>query len=567
MHPVTQYALDVVEGRRVVGKYERLACERHLRDLERQGTDEFPYIFDDNKATRIYRWFFYCRHVKGAKAGQPIELEPFQKFELGSIFGWVHKDTGRRRFRKAYSRRARKNGKSTQLSGVGLYMLGGDKEIGAEVYCTATKKDQARIVYNDAKVMAENSPDIKKRLKIRDYTVTHKTSNSIMKPLSKDTKTLDGLNPHLGIIDEYHAHPDSSMYDVLISGMGQRLQPLLYIITTAGFETENNACYKEDSYCKKILEGDIQNESYFVLIQELDEEDDIHNPEVWRKANPLLVTTPEGLTYLQQQHDDAFGSGDPDKIRNFLVKNLNRWVNEKKDGYMAGIMDKWKALAVPREQLYEMLKNRTCNVGVDLSKKIDLTSITFEFYLENCDKAAVVSHSFIPEDTVVQKRKTDKVPYDMWAREGWISITPGAVVDYRFITAYIHEMELEYGWKINEICYDPYNATQFANEMADEGYTMVEIRQGVRTLSEPTKDFRERVLKGEVIHDGNPVLTWALSNAVTKADHNGNIMLDKSKSTERIDPSAATMNTHVRFEALKEQIAINEYVNSSDFSL
>ncbi|MCL6557388.1 MAG: terminase large subunit [Firmicutes bacterium] len=557
--------MEVVQGLRIVGKYERLACERHLRDLGRQGTEEFPYIFDENKANRVYKWFQFCRHVKGPKAGRPIELEPFQKFELGSIFGWVHKDTGRRRFRKAYSRRARKNGKSTQLSGVGLYMLGGDKEIGAEVYCTATKKDQARIVYNDAKVMAENSPDIKKRLKIRDYLMTHKLSNSIMKPLSKDTKTADGLNPHLGIIDEYHAHPDDSMYNVLVSGQGQRLQPLLYIITTSGFETEENACYKEDNYCKKILEGDIVNESYFVFIQEMDEDDDVHDPANWIKANPLLASTPEGMAYLQQQHDDAFGSGDPDKIRNFLVKNLNKWVNAKKDGYMAGVMDKWKALAVDGRELYERLRGQVCNVGVDLSKKIDLTSITFEFYIDG--KAAVVSHSFIPEDTVVQKRKTDKVPYDMWAKQGWISITPGAVVDYRFITAYIHEVELEYGWKINEICYDPYNATQFANEMADEGYTMVEIRQGVRTLSEPTKDFRERVLKEEVIHDGNPVLTWALSNAVTKADHNENIMLDKSKSTERIDPAAATINTHVRFEALKDQIAINDYVNSDDFSL
>jgi len=551
IHPVTQYALEVTQGFRIVGKYERLACIRHLKDLERQGTEEFLYIFDENKADRIYKWFQFCRHVKGARAGQSIELEPFQKFELGSVFGWIHKDTGSRRFRKAYARRARKNGKSTQLSGVGLYMLGGDKETGAEIYCTATKKDQARIVYNDAKVMAKKAPDIKKRLRIRDYIMTHKLSNSVMRPLSKDTKTADGLNPHLGIIDEYHAHPDDSMYNVLVSGMGQRLQPLLYIITTSGFETENNACYKEDSYCKKILDGDIVNESYFVLIQEMDEGDDVHDPANWIKANPLLATTPEGMAYLRQQHDDAYGSADPDKIRNFLVKNLNKWVNEKKDGYMAGIMDKWKALAVNQHELYEKLKGRTCYAGIDLSKKIDLTSLGFEFRL--ADKIAVISHSFIPEDTVKKKRKTDKVPYDMWEKDGWVSFTPGAVVDYRFITAYIHEMELEHGWKIEEICFDPYNATQFANEMADEGYTMVEIRQGVRTLSEPTKNFRELVLTGEVEHDGNPVLTWALSNAVTKTDHNENIMLDKSKSTERIDPIAAVINAHVRAMVREEE--------------
>ena len=245
---------------------------------------------------RIIRWFQWCQHTKGKKAGEPIDLEPFQIFILGNVFGWVHKDSGLRRFRKAYVQVARKNGKSTMLSGLALYMLWADREPGAEVYCTASKKDQARIIYLDAKGMAVKSPKIRARLKIRDYEIRHDPHTSsdhaaVLKALSKDTKTQDGLNPHLGIIDEYHAHPDSSMVDVIVSGMMNRQQPVLFIISTAGFNTQS-ACHSEYEYCLRILEGSLDNENYFVMIFQLDKEDDIHNPNVWEKANPLLFTDP-----------------------------------------------------------------------------------------------------------------------------------------------------------------------------------------------------------------------------------------------------------------------------------
>jgi phage terminase large subunit-like protein len=416
-------------------------------------------------------------------------------------------------------------------------MLGFDKEGGAEVYCTATKKEQARIVYEDAKTMVDKSKDLRKRLRTTRDVIHHKKSNSKMLPLSKDTKTLDGFNPYLGIIDEYHAHPTSEMYDVLVSGMGQRSQPLIFVITTAGFNL-TSPCFTEYEYCRKLLNGTLENEQYFVYIAEMDEDDDISDEKNWIKANPLLAQTEKGMDYLRSEW--KISQDVPEKMRSVLTKNFNKWIHVRDNGYMD--MSAWKACGT--DQMPD-LTGRECYVGIDLSKKIDLTSVGFEFVLDD-GRYAVLNHSFMPEDTLISKRQTDKVPYDLWVRQGWITTTPGAVVDYQFIKQYMLDLAEKNKWTMKEICYDPYNATQFAQDMDADGYTMVEIRQGVRTLSEPTKNFRELVLSGKIIHDNNPVLGWAISNAVTKQDHNENIMLDKDKSTERIDPIAALINAHVR---------------------
>src|SRR5690606_4899809 len=337
---VTQYALDVIEGRVIAGRWVRLACERHLRDLERQGTNDFPWVFDPASAERVFAFFRFCWHVKGPLAGQPIELMPWQQFIIGSIFGWVHRDTGLRRFRKAYVQVARGNGKSTLLSGLGLYMLMADGEAGAEVYATATKKEQARIVYDAARIMAIRSPDLLKRLEPGKAEIIHPATASRFMPLSKDTKSLDGLNPHLGIIDEYHAHPTREMYDLLVSAMGKRLQPLLFIITTAGFELAS-PCYEEYQYIVKVLTGELTNEQYFAYIAQLDPEDSPQDEAAWIKANPLLATTEAGMEYLRAELQAALGV--PSQMRSFMTKNLNIWVDQREDGYMP--MDRWRACA------------------------------------------------------------------------------------------------------------------------------------------------------------------------------------------------------------------------------
>lgn len=552
-HPVTQYALDVTQGRRLTGAPERLACQRHLDDLARVGRDDFPWVFSEEKADRVYHWFRYCKHVEGPLAGQPIELEDFQKFDLGCIFGWVHQETGLRRFEKAYIQEGRKNGKSTLLAGVGLYLMAGDGEESPQVFCAAVDKEQARIIYRSAKSMAQKSPDIRKRLRIRDYEIAHMTRGGQMRALSKDTKNKDGLNPSGAIIDEYHAHPTSEIYDLLWSAWGQRAQALMVIISTAGFDTNENPCHKEYEYCKQILSGILHNEHYFVTIRELDEGDDEHDSALWIKANPLRAATPAGLAKIRNQHDEAFSSADPVKIRNFRVKNLNIWVNESEDNFMGDLINRWDALGVTRTRFLELTRGKQCIVGADLSKKIDLTADAWVFDLGN-DVIGMCATGFMPSEGMARHEKTDHVEYREWARAGWVIITEGDVTDYHAIETHIHDSELDHDWHVHEFAYDPYNATHFANELMEQGYTCVEIRQGVKTLSEPTKLFRERVAQGKFVHDGSPLLKWCVANAVVEQDANENIKISKKNAgdTKRVDLLAAGINAMVRVQALRD---------------
>ncbi len=567
-HPCTQYALDVVGGQRLAGRAEMLACRRHLTDLERQGTEDFPWVFDEKKADRIYAWFGYCKHVEGPLAGQPIKLEPFQLFDLGVIFGWVHCETRLRRFEKAFIEEARKQGKSTIMSGVALYLMCGDGEESPSVYCAAVDKNQARIIYRAAKAMAQKSPDIRKRLRIRDYEISHQTRGGQMVALSKETKNKDGLNPSGAIIDEYHAHPTSEIYDLLWSAWGQRAQALFLIITTAGFDMAQNPCHNEYEYGKRVLSGDTRNERYFVMIRELDPDDDEHDPKNWIKSNPLRASTPAGMKRLQEQHDEAFGSLDPAKIRNFRVKNLNIWMAQPEDNYLGELIERWDKLAVSREQFYRMTQGMACITGCDLSKKIDLTADGFVFALED-GVVGICAMGFMPEEGVRRHEKTDRVEYQAWANDGWVIVTEGDVTDYREITEHIHDMEAEHGWSVQELCYDPYNATQFANEMEEEGYTCIEIRQGVRTLSEPTKMFRDLVAQGKIVHDGSPLLKWCAQNAVVDTDNNENIKLSKknASSAKRIDLLAAVIIALVRIQMLRDAQEYRNSVKNGSYSL
>lgn len=588
LHPVTQYALDAVEKKIVVGQSERLACVRHLHDLARAGQldkamsarvrkatkgkvpgrdTKFQWIFDEDKANKIYTWFKYCHHVEGPLSGQPIELIPAHKFDLGSIFGWVHKKTKLRRFEKAYIQEARKNAKTTRLAGVADYLMVGDGEESPQVFAAAVDRAQARILYKSAIAMARKSPDIKKRLKIGRAETSHITRGGMMTPLSKDTKNKDGLNPSGAIIDEYHAHPTSEIYDLLWSAWGQRAQALMAIITTAGLDTES-PCYKEYSYCKQILAGSVPNERYFVMIRELDKNDDEHDPSVWIKANPLRASTKAGLQKIKEQHDEAFGSHDTAKIRTFRVKNLNIWVNSTEDSYIGDYILKWDdpKINIGREKFLELTKGKLTIVGLDLSKKIDLTADGFIFVLDD-GRVALTARGFLPEEAVTRHEKTDKIPYRDWARDGWLIVTEGDVTDFRKVEAHIHDCELDNSWQVHEIAYDPYQATYLANEMQDDGYTMVEVRQTMPNLSEPTKLFREMVASGKLVHDGSPLLRWCIANAVQIVDSKENIMISKRKAvdTKRVDLLAAIITALVRVQVLHEATNFSEYVKSDDF--
>lgn len=538
------YSNDVLNGEIVGCLKHKQACHRFLADIQREGTGDFPYMFVDEKGLKFLNWMSLFKHTKGTLQGEKITPDEIQVFVFGNIYGWVHKDTGKRRFKKAYWQVGRKNAKSQSLACAGSYESSAMGVNMSEVYIGATKTEQSKIVWDETRAQIQGSDFLRDKYKVAYGKIEHIKSGSFIKALSKDAnKAGDGFNPQCAIIDEYHAHKTSEILDVLQSGMGARTEPLTIIITTAGFELQNPCYSVEYKYISKILDPNIpvDNEEYFVMVNELDKDDDIKDEKNWEKANPILCSYEEGREYLRGELKTALDV--PEKMRNFLTKNMNIWINMRENGYMN--MDKWAACGATEERPIPDLRGKECFAGIDLSKKIDLTSVSFEFPLED-GTYAVKHHSFMPEDTFREKMNTDNVPYDLWVEEGFITLIPGSVVDYRFIEEYIEARANEDGWIIKELPYDPYAATQFAQQMESKGYTPVEIRQGVRTLSEPTKDFREQIYQKKLIHDNDPVLTWAVSNAVTKEDAQGNIMLDKAKSTNRIDPIAATINAHVR---------------------
>ena len=567
-----QYSKDCIADTRHVCQKHRWACERFLKDLKKSGTKEFPYIFDEEKALRFFEWAALHKHTKGVLAGEPIEFTPIQRFIFGNVYGWVHQDTGLRRFRKAYWQVARKNAKSQSLAIVGDYELMALGEPMSEVYIGATKSMQAKIIYNEVVAMLKRCPLLKGKWHESYGVIRHPKSDSILRALSKDDgKTGDGLNPQCGLIDEYHAHPTDEILEVINTGMVARRQPLLFIITTAGTNF-GGPCYRvEYPLVEKILDPslDFDVADYFCMVNELDRDqegnliDDVKDDECWVKANPIAATYPEGLANIRSKLASALES--PEKMESFLTKNMNLWVNQSAMSYMD--MAKWKERGAITEIPVDTY-GRPAYVGIDLSKRIDLTAagIIIPIDVAGTVKYVTRAHGFIPEDTVAVHEKTDKVPYRAWAKAGYLTITPGDVVDYRFIESWIHETTDDLGVNVKELCYDPYNATHFAQDFDAQGITTVEVRQGMRTLSEPTKAFREEAYRGNILHEPNPLLDWAISNAVTKRDHNENIILDKEKSTNRIDPIAAVINAFSRARVTAEE-DMSDYVLSDDFSI
>lgn len=558
-----KYCDDVIAGRIIACQKHKWACQRFLGDVKKQGKKDFPWVFNEEKANKFLKWMTYFKHTKGPLEGQYKIPEPIEKFIFGNIYGWIHQDTAVRRFRKAYWQVGRKNAKSQDLAIVGLFEMSAFGEPYSEVYVAATKKDQTRYVWGEARLISaackylEGKIIAKYHEDLNTKVIMHPKSQSFFARMSKDDKKKgDGANPQCGLLDEYHLHDTTEYYDVLTSGMKTRRQPILIIITTAGFEL-NYPCYREEyRYVSEILNPDIpiDNDRYFVMINELDKDDegnlidDIKDESVWPKANPIVTLTEVGLESIRDELKVA--QDKPEKMRDFLTKTMNVWVNLRSAGYMN--MEKWRLCGISKEKFYRLIHGLEVTVGFDLSATIDLTSTGFEIPLPD-GRIAVTSHSFMPEATFFTKMKTDKVPYDVWKKQGWLTLTPGSEVDYRFMVKWVAEFIVKHKLIEKEFCFDRYMATLLAQELTDEGHTVIEIPQGIPTLGIPTKDFRAKAYDKKIVHPFNPVLTWAISNAVTRKDHNENIMLDKSKSIERIDPIASLINAHVRVMANEKE--------------
>ena len=524
LHPAEQYAQQVFNGEVLVCEYVTLAIKRYYNDLE-NALDKGWY-FDRKAAQRAISFIEKLKHTKGKWAGQRFKLEPWQQFILWNIFGWMKAD-GTRRFRYVYVEIARKNGKTALSAGIGLYMLFADGEARPEVYSAATVKDQARICFSDAVEIVKKT-DLKNYLSPYRNSIVYELKGGTMKPLSSDYGTHDGLNPSCGIIDEFHAHKDSGMFDVIKSAFGARRQPLMFIITTAGFN-KNGACYAYRSNVIKVLQGINEDDSLFGIIYTLDSKEEWDNPKMWVKSNPNLGVSvfPE---YLSDQVNDA--KNRPEAVRNVMTKNVNLWVDAEKTWILD---DMWQKCIGTTER--ESLRGCQCWGGLDLSNVSDITAFVLLFH-EN-DHFQLLPFFWIPEEKMLEKIRKENINYDKWVQQGYVKVTAGNVLDYDFVKADILQIVEEFDFQ--STAYDRWNASQTIIDLQNEGMECSPFGQGYGSMGAPTKEFEKIVLTQKLEHFGNPVLRWMIASTVVKTDPAGNIKPDKEKSVQKIDGIVASI--------------------------
>lgn len=556
MDRVTAYAESVVNGTldRAVGKTEILCCKRHLHDLKRQGTEQFPFVFDADKALKIIDFAETLTLAEGDEP-LPLKLYGFQDFVFGSWNGWVHKDTKRRRFRTSYMRVARQNGKSLGNAVPALYYGNFAGYQYPQVYAVATKEQQAKIVLKECYKFINSDRDLSGTktktglFTIQDYKseIQCNLSHGYIKALGRDTESIDGFRPYFGSVDEYHKHKTNQMYKLMVDGDVKMKECLVSVITTAGFDI-NCPCKELDDYCHRIVEGVIEDETQFVYIAELDKEDlvgdGIWNERNWEKSNPLW--THETLGNLKASAIKAREMGG-EELRNFMTKALNVWVQAAERQYLD--MQAWKECE--SDTTLEDMRGRECFLGIDLSSGGDLTSCVLEFPLDidGVRKYFISSHSFMPFNRLQEHIKTDKAPYDMWVKDGLITLTEtlgGVKTDYKYIIEYYKKIIAEYDLKLKMIAYDPHNADAFLADLETFGVNCTLIVQSARSLNDATVDFKLEVDAGNVIYDKNDkVMIWSFAYAVTTSNSFGEIKIDKeSKGTTRIDPCDAVIDAH-----------------------
>ena len=542
-----RYATDCISGKIISCKKHKQACSRFLRDVKREESGEASFYWAAQEAQKIIKWFSFLRHSKGVLAGKPIKLTDWQQFHLCQLYGWRRKEDGYKRFKKSFVEVARKNAKSQEEAGVALYEISvqatKNKEV-YEYYTAGVKRDQSKIVFEEAKLMLNGSP-LKKKFKLTNNAITHIKTGSYIKALSKeDGKTGDGTNPAGLIVDEYHQHKTTEFLDL---GLGSNTkESLLMIITTAGMDLTYPCYTQEYDYCSKVLDSniDVENDTYLIDIMEIDPGDDIGDEENWKKANPIRMSYSAGREKIRGDYEIA--KVIPEKMIAFLTKMLNVWVQQKENGYMN--MEKWKKCEV--KNLPISIKGKPVYVGFDMSSKIDLTSVAFviPYRNGNFDKKGrerteyiVLSHSFIPnQEKMMERVFKDKVPYDAWERQGFITMTNSEIVDQNVVMDYVLDFCKEKELDIQTLCFDPANASKLMIDLSDEGYIVEEVFQSHKSLNESTEGFREEVLMGNVCYLYNPVLNYAMSNAVIKKN-NGLIKIDKDATAKKIDPVDATL--------------------------
>jgi phage terminase large subunit-like protein len=561
LNAVNDYILGVIDRTIVTGELVRLAVLRHLNDLEKGHLRGLR--FDQPAASRVIDLWPKIFNLEDGDGVRPFELEPWQQFITASLFGWMDSENCRR-FRTAYIEIGKGNGKSPLAAGFCLYGLVADHERAAEIYCCANKKEQAKILFTDAVRMVENSPWLKQRLQINRDNIFYPKLNSFFRVISSETKGLDGPRPHIFVADEVHEMVSATLINKLSAGFKGRRNPLGVEITNSGQDT-NSICFQHHEFSEKILRDLAEDDTWFGFVCTLDpckkcraegyyqpnpscaKCDDWRNEAVWQKANPNLGISIQPK-YLRKQVDRAAGISSEQNI----VKRLNFciWVQQSKRWIGIEKWDECNAWNDPPQPMFPIigLQNefglavggQRCYGHIDLSSKLDLTAFALDFP----DTGRMLVWYWCPEENVTARVKNDRVEYDRWIEKGFIKATPGNVVDYDTIRDDINEIGKIFN--IEEIGFDEWNALQLGNQLLEDGFSMIAMRQNISTLNGPMKEAEMMIVGNMMEHDGNPVTRWCVSNLVPFTDRGGNVRPDKEKSREKIDGGVAWINAKGR---------------------
>lgn len=570
MDRVTKFAKANVKNKKDFGEDARLAFKRHIDDLTRSEKNDptFPYRFDKAKAEDIIELANKLTIAEG-EGNEQFTCAGFQEFILGSLFGWVHKETGKRRFTDSYVQVARQQGKSVLNAILGIKCCNFDNYNYGQIYCTATKADQARIVLKEIIKFINADNDLKELFDIKDYKseITGKITSTVIRALGRDTHTIDGFRPYLGIVDEYHAHKDNQMYKLLKGGTRKLKQSLISVITTAGFNL-NAPCYDLYKYCRRVLRGIDVNERQFIYIAQMDEKDDIWDPANWIKCCPLTGKDPELVAAMQEDARKAQSMGGAE-LRDFLTKALNIWVTNAETAFLD--LAEWEKCGSERD-LRDFIGKQVI-VGLDLSSGGDLTSYCLEFPYEDEEtgdrRYFLHSQSFIPRHRLQEHMDLeDNAPYVIWQKQGLLTVTTaagGIKTDYKAILSSLHDIVDKYQLDVMAIGYDPHNASAFLLDLEDFGCDLIEIKQSARSLNDATVDFQLEVKAHNMEYNkGNVLLTRSMNDAIISEPNSfGEIKIDKMLQKNRIDPCDAAICAHkIAMGADLETVDINDAVDA-----
>lgn len=543
----TLHAERVVSGQEPSCLTHRMACERHLNEIAKQGTKEFPFVWCPEKSEKILRYAEMLTIAEGAQP-RPVRLHDFQYFDLGVPFGWVHAETGFRRIRRKYKSVARQNGKTFENGVTGSYIANWGGYNFGKLFTAATKKRQARIAWEEIQKFITVDKDLQALFDVKDYKslIIAKRTGCTIEALSRESGLDDGFRAIFCSVDEIHQHKDNGIYKALYNGQASLDEALISMITTRG-KSLNSFCREMDDYCLQILAGTAEADDFFVDIYTLDKEDDPFDESVWYKANPHLVTVPSALEQLRRDAQTAKQMGGFE-MSDYMTKRQNLWYEYGDTQYITP--NEWKLGRT--EMTIENMRGRRCFAGLDLSSGGDLTSLALLFPLDD-GKIYVWSHSYIPAKRLEEHIITDTAPYDVWAKSGLL--TPSEAVgglknDYLQIVADLKDLQEKFEINIACIGYDPHNADAFLEELDTLGAPLLEVKQSARFLSDTTVDFALEVKAGNVLYDQrNALMSWSIVNAKKTKNSFGEIKVDKEVNARhaRIDVVDAIIDAHVAY--------------------